>query len=111
MTIHTWPTGVNTKFFSYSKQPNDNSIVSEFISGRVTGYKRNTRSQFHYNCKLILTKDEEQIFWEWFNDFSLVGAFECAALGSGYYRFVSVPSPDDTDQQFTKLNFEIEQVY
>ena len=112
MTITNWSSEVNTKFYSYSKKPQDNTVVSSFISGRVTGFKRNTRQIMTFSCKLRVTKAEEDIFWIWVDQMgACLGAWQCSDLGAGYFRFVSVPSPDDTDQKYTVLNMEIEQVY
>lgn len=111
MNLFIWNTAVNQNFYAYSKKPNDNAVVSSFLSGRVTGFKRNSHQNFTFTCKLKLTKEEEAGFWEWFEAIgTTVGAFSCEALGNGYFRFVSIPSPDGTDQKWTILNMEIEQV-
>lgn len=112
MTITTWPETVNTRFFAYNKQLKENVVVSEFVSGRVSGYKKNSRPQFTYNCSLMMTKEEEADFWAWFEAMgTTLGAFSCSALGVGYFRFVSVPTPQDTDQTHTTLEMEIEDLY
>lgn len=112
MTISNWPETVNTRFFGYQKKPKENAIVSEFVSGRVSGYKKNSFLQFIHSCSLLLTKEETAEFWEWFEEMgTTTGAFTCTALGSGYFRFVSIPSPQDTDQMYTTLDMEIEDIY
>ena len=66
-----------------------------------------------YKMKLQLTKEQLSLFWTWFNDVlgQNANAFTCPAIGSGTYRFVSVPSPDDTNQTKRILSMEIEEVF
>lgn len=112
MTISTWPEDINNSFFSFQKQPKENTVVSDFSSGRVSGYKKNSRQQFIYTLSVRFSKEEEALFWEWFEEIgTILGAFSCSALGTGYFRFVSIPSPQDTDQTHTTLELEIEDLY
>jgi hypothetical protein len=66
-----------------------------------------------YKLKLQLTKQKLALFWSWFNNQlgQNANAFTCPAIGNGTYRFVSVPSPDDTNQTKRVLSMEIEEVF
>ena len=112
MTVVSWPTGVNTKFFSGNDQPKANTETTSFLSGRQVSWRINTKSLMTYKLKLQLTKSELALFWTWFNDQlgQNANAFTCAAIGNSNYRFVSIPSPDDTNQTKRILSMEIEEV-
>lgn len=114
MNIIQWPTeDVNSRFFSGNDQPKENTETVSMLSGRQVSWKINTKSLMKYKVKLRLSKTELAFFWIWYNDILCqnANAFICAGLGSGVYRFVSVPSPEDTDQTGRTLSMEIEEVY
>lgn len=114
MIFTNWKSGVNTKFYALSRQPKANTELTEYSSGRVVAWQKNTKKQFAISCSLMLrVEDELPLFWSWFNDElgQTAGAFKCEALGDKYYRFTSVPSPSDTDTVYRVLNLEIEEVY
>lgn len=114
MILTIWPEGVNTRFYSMSSKPKENTETIEFSSGRVVAWQKNTKKQMTYTAKIMLNLDTElNAFWTWFNDTlgQTAGAFLCAALGSGRYRFTSIPEPDDTDQANRVLSLEFEEVY
>lgn len=113
MTVYTWPETVNTKFFSGNDQPKENTETVSFLSGRQVSYQINTKKIMIYKVKLEVTKTELALFWTWFNDVlgQNASAFTCSALGNGVYRFVSIPSPEDTDQKTRVLSMEIEEVF
>lgn len=112
MLQSTWPNGCNTKFFAFNSKPKDNVQLTEFISGRVVGYRKNTKAQMQIKCQVRFSKNELATFWSWFNDTigQTSGAWLCSALGTGYYRFISVPEPQDTEQKYRILSLEIEEV-
>lgn len=108
-----WPTTVNNRFFAYNEKPKDNVVLSEYISGRVVGYQRNTKKLKTIKCSIKLRiKDELPLFWTWFNDTlgQTAGAFSCAALGNGLYRFTAIPEPANTDLKYRVLTLELEEV-
>lgn len=114
MILTNWKSSVNTKFYSLSSKPKENTQNTEYLSGRVVAWKRNTKDILQISCKLMLKVDTElKDFWDWFNNDlgQTAGAFTCSALGNKYYRFVSVPQPDDTDTVYRVLSLEIEEVY
>ena len=113
MTVQTWPTGVNSKFFGANNQPIANTEEISYMSGRRVAWQVNTKKLMKWKCRLFFTHSELALFWTWFNDVlgQNANAFTCSALGSGTYRFVSVPSPDDTNQTKRTLSMEIEEVY
>lgn len=112
MTVHTWPPTVNSKFFSGNDQPKANTEEISYLSGRRVAWQINTKKLMQYKLKLYVTKTELATFWTWFNDTlgQTAGAFTCSGLGQGTYRFMSVPSPEDTDQTGRVLSMEIEEV-
>lgn len=112
MTISTWPTSINSRFFGYSDKPKDNVQIIEYISGRTVAYRKNTKAQKAITCKIRFTKAELNIFWMWFNDVigQCSGAWSCPALGDGLFRFTSIPDPQDTEQMSRTLSLEIEEV-
>lgn len=113
MILSNWPQGVNDKFYSLSRKPKENTEAQEYTSGRVISWQRNTKKQFTINCKIMLrVADELPTFWAWFNDVlgQTAGAFTCSALGSNYYRFISIPDPEDTDTTYRVLTLELEEV-
>ena len=110
----TWPDSVNDKFYGFSDKPVDNYVMSENISGRVVGYKRNSSNLFEFTCNLKLDMPTElNAFWNWFNNTlgGLTGKFTCSALGNKVYRFTSIPEPGNTDRKFRLLSLEIAEVY
>lgn len=113
MNVYTWPSNINTKFFSGNDQPKENTETTSFLSGRQVSWQVNTKKIMTYKLKLKLTKTELADFWTWYNDVlgQNANAFSCAALGTGAYRFTSIPSPEDTDQKTRVLSMEIEEVY
>lgn len=113
MEIIDWDENINTKFYSFSKKPVENTKMTEFMSGRRIGSQINTKKLMFFTCKLRLTKAEEDLFWTWFNDElgQTVNCFTCPALSSNYLQFVSIPEPDGTDQKWTTLNLEIQEVF
>lgn len=113
MIITQWPENVNQKFYAFSSEPKDNVKLTEFKSGRTIGYQLNTKKIMIYNCSVRLSKNELNLFWNWFNDIlgQCAGSFTCPALGEKFYRFVSVPKPQDTELQNRVLSLEIEEVF
>lgn len=113
MTIVQWPSNIPSNFFSGNDQPKANTETTTFLSGRQVSWQINTKKLMTYKVKLRLSKAKLALFWTWFNDTlgQNANAFTCSALGSGTYRFVSVPQPEDTDQTKRTLAMEIEEVY
>lgn len=111
MQICTWPEGVNYKFFSGNSQPESNTEEISYLSGRRVAWQINTKKIMKWKLKLYLTKTELETFWTWFNDVlgQTANVFTCAGLGSGYYRFTEVPSPEDTGQTTRVLSMVIEE--
>ena len=113
MTIVQAPSNIPSNFFSGNDQPKANTETTTFLSGRQVSWQINTKKLMTYKVKLRLTKAKLALFWTWFNDTlgQNANSFTCSALGSGTYRFVSVPQPEDTDQTKRTLAMEIEEVY
>lgn len=113
MNVVNWPSNIPSKFFSGNDKPKANTETTSFLSGRQVSWKINTKKLMTYKVKLELTHEKLALFWTWFNDTlgQNANAFTCSALGSGTYRFVSIPDPEDTDQQTRVLSMEIEEVY
>lgn len=116
MTYVQWPESVNTRFYAYSKTPEDNYISTEYQSGRKAVILKNTRFVNSIKCSLTVSKTKQKpelsCFWNWFTLSlgGLAGVFVCAPLGEGYYRFASTPSVTES-QMTARLDFEIEEVY
>lgn len=109
MTVYNFA-NVNTNFYDYSAKKIDNSVMTEYTSGRKVGYLKNTKNAMTIECSLLLTKTETATFWTWFDGIGgVTGIFKCSALGSGNYRFLEVPSPT-TSQEWTTLAMTIEEV-
>ena len=113
MTVNAWPNNINTKFFSGNDKPVANTQTTSFLSGRQVSWQINTKKLMSYTLKLELSKTELALFWTWFNDVlgQNANAFTCPAIGNGTYRFVSIPTPDDTKQTYRVLSMEIEEIY
>lgn len=115
MTFTSWPSGVNTKFFGYQRKHMDNTVMTEFDSGRKAGFKKNTKNTFSITCTLCLSKKttELALFWSWYDNHlgGKTGVFTCPALGDRYYRFSEDPEPQDTNQTEETLSLSIEEVY
>lgn len=113
MTVVAWPDTIPSRFYSGNDQPKPNTETTSFLSGRQVSWQINTKKIMTYKLKLQLTKAQLALFWTWFNDTlgQNANAFTCAALGTGTYRFVSIPSPDDTKQKSRVLSMEIEEVF
>lgn len=112
MTVVDWPEGVNTRFFSGTKDAKDNAEVTEYASGRTVAHLSNTRFNFKYNLSLMVNKAELSAFWDWFTLTlgGLSGAFRCEAIGGQLYRFSESPS-EGQGQRFKTLTLVIEEVY
>ena len=112
MTIQTWPTGVNSKFFGANNQPIANTEEISYMSGRRVAWQVNTKKLMKWKCRLFFTHSELALFWTWFNDVlgQTAGYFTCSGLGNGVYRFSDIPSPEDTDQTTRVLSMNIEEV-
>ncbi len=113
MNVVAWPQTIPTKFFSGNDQPKPNTETTSFMSGRQVSWQINTKKIMTYKLRLKLTKTQLADFWTWFNDTlgQNANAFTCSAIGNGTYRFVSIPSPDDTNQTSRVLTMEIEEVF
>lgn len=113
MNVVAWPQTIPTKFFSGNDQPKANTETTSFLSGRQVSWQINTKKIMTYKMRLKLTKIQLADFWTWFNDTlgQNANAFTCSAIGNGTYRFVSIPSPDDTNQTSRVLTMEIEEVF
>jgi hypothetical protein len=113
MNVVAWPQTIPTKFFSGNDQPKANTETTSFLSGRQVSWQINTKKIMTYKMRLKLTKTQLADFWTWFNDTlgQNANAFTCSAIGNGTYRFVSIPSPDDTNQTSRVLTMEIEEVF
>ena len=102
-------------FLSFNKPFNDffETETTSFLSGRQVSWQINTKKIMTYKMRLKLTKTQLADFWTWFNDTlgQNANAFTCSAIGNGTYRFVSIPSPDDTNQTSRVLTMEIEEVF
>ncbi len=113
MNVYTWPDTIPSKFYSGNDQPKKNTETTTFLSGRQVSWQINTKKLMTYKLKLQLTKAQLALFWTWYNDVlgQNANAFSCPALGSATYRFVSIPSPEDTKQARRVLSLEIEEVF
>lgn len=113
MNVYAWPSNIPSNFFSGNDQPKKNTESTTFLSGRQVSWQINTKKIMTYKLKLRITKAQLALFWTWFNDTlgQTVNAFTCSALGTGTYKFSSIPSPDDTDQAKRTLSMEIEEVF
>lgn len=113
MNVYTWPSTVNTRFFSGNDKPKANTETVSYLSGRQVSYQINTKKLMTFKVKLKVTKAELALFWTWYNDVlgQNANAFTCTALGNSVYRFVSIPDPEDTDQTTRVLSMEIEEVF
>ncbi len=113
MNVYTWPSTVNTRFFSGNDKPKENTETVSYLSGRQVSYQINTKKLMTFKVKLEVTKAELALFWTWYNDVlgQNANAFTCTALGNNVYRFVSIPDPEDTDQTTRVLSMEIEEVF
>lgn len=115
MIIANWPAGVNTKFYAGKRTAKENVELTENISGRVVGYKINSKALMKISVSIKMTKLEQNIFWAWFNEgiCQTAGYFFCPALGydpNQLYRFTSIPDSEDTNQKANEFNLEIEEV-
>lgn len=114
MTVVSWSSSVNQRFFSFNKQPLENTKEFSSTSGRKVSYLINTKAVMQYSFSLKLrSRTEEETFWEWYNNAlgGTAGVFTCGALGSGYFRFSSIPMPADTDQIGRVLTMQVEDVF
>lgn len=113
MTVTSWSANVNSNFFGFNDKPKDNTKKTSYLSGRITAYQANTRNVMTFSCSLQLSKEELSTFWTWFNDElgGTAGVFTCPSLGNRHYRFVEIPEPQNTNQQFRVLSMTIEEDY
>lgn len=113
MTVNNWDERINTRFYGLEdNHPKNNTQKTSYLSGRVSGIQINTRAVMQKTVKLRLTKAEETLFWQWYNDIGGdVGAFTCDALGTGYWLFSEMPEPVETTQTHVVLSMTIEEVY
>lgn len=109
----SWPTTINQKFYAFQENPKENVELSENLSGRIIGHKINSKSIMQYSFTIKFTKSELGAFWAWFNNIlgQTSGAFTCSALGSGFFRFTEIPSPEDTNQTYREISCKVEQFF
>ena len=114
MKYTQWSSSVNTRFFNYSESYDENANSSEYASGRKTVILKNTRFTKTIKCSISLNvkNGEYNAFWAWYKDSlgGLAGAFTCAKLGGGYFRFKTVPSAS-SGLLYRSVELEIEEVY
>lgn len=112
MTYTSWPQNVNTKFYAHVETPKDNTIETEYSSGRKAVFLANTRFLHEITCKLSVTKTELTTFWTWYTNAlgGKAGVFTCSSLGTGYYRFTDTPKLSE-GQLIRTLELSIEEVY
>ncbi len=114
MTYAAWCDSVNTRFFNVSNSRDENTVSSDYASGRKAVFLKNTRFQKTTKCSLSLgmKNGEYDAFWAWYTDVlgGTAGVFTCPALGSGFYRFKSAPSESAGLLQ-RKIEMEIEEAY
>ena len=115
MIQSVWPSNINMKFYAGKKTPKENVELTENLSGRVIGHRINTKSLMKISCSIRLSKNEQLIFWDWFNNTicQTSGSFYCSGLGSEeqLYRFTSIPDVQDTEQKYNELSLELEEVF
>lgn len=64
-----WPEGVNKKFYGMQRSPEDNTLVTQFESGRKRYTLRNSVPKITFSVMLdIKTKTEERNFWAWYSN-------------------------------------------
>ena len=68
MNVYTWPSTVNTRFFSGNDKPKANTETVSYLSGRQVSYQINTKKLMTFKVKLKVTKAELALFWTWYND-------------------------------------------
>ena len=114
MTFVEWSKDVNTKFYNYSEEYVNHSTSTEYESGRKAVILKNTRFIKKKKCSLSLDviNGEYENFWTWYKDTlgGLAGVFTCKALGTGYYRFSSVPNASE-GLIYRTIELELEEVY
>lgn len=112
MILSSWPSNLPEKFYGLKNGFKDNAVVNEYMSGRVNGFVKNSRAIMTKTLYIRLTKSEQTIFWNWFNSIGgVLASWSCSAIGTAYYRFVSVPTQEDTDQKTNVFKLELEEVY
>lgn len=109
----TWPETINQKFYAFNENAKENIELSENLSGRIVGHKVNTKSIMQYSFSVKFTKSELGTFWAWFNNIlgQTSGAFSCDALGSGFFRFTEIPTPEGTNQTYREISCKVEQFF
>lgn len=117
MTYVEWPSKVNTHFFKGVTKPEDNTITTEYSSGRKITFLKNTRFIFDFECSLGVTNTERASFWAWFTDTlgGCAGIFHCIELrrtsdSTEYFRFKEVPEESE-GQKNRVLTLSLEEVY
>lgn len=110
-----WPTGVNKKFYGMQRSSENNTLVTEFESGRKRYTLKNSVPKLVFSVMLdISTKAEERLFWAWYSN-TLLSRTKTVNLpdflGGGTvkeYRMTEEPSAEGQLPKTFTFNFREE---
>lgn len=114
MTYYNWPNNVNKNIFNLNKTPVDSTEETSFVGGRKIVRATNTRAlhEFSFSLSLDLTSGEYDRFYNWFDSIGgKAGIFKLNTLGTGFYRFIDIPSDDSTSMKSRNVSLNVEEVY
>lgn len=114
MTFYNWPSGVNDNIFNLNSVPVDATTETTFVGGRRVVRATNTRQMHNHSFAISLNvvSGEYKRFYDWFDAIGgKAGVFILPSLGTGYYRFLDVPSDDSTSMQTRTVSLNVEEVY
>lgn len=64
-----WPEGVPNKFYGMQRTPENNTLTTEFESGKKRYILKNSSPKITFSVMLDLkSKTEELLFWNWYKD-------------------------------------------
>lgn len=119
MIYFEWPEDVNTDFYSGVNGWKDNTVTTEFLSGRTISHKANEKflktKELKLNLKNSGPGSEYEIFNQWITETlgGPAGIFHCAALDTAeqlYWKLQEMPT-ENNGQLFKEITLNIEQVY
>lgn len=96
-----WSSSVSTAFYGMQRSPEDNTLVTEFESGKKRYILKNSTPKLTFSVMLdISTKAEERAFWTWYTEVLMSRTqtvYLDDFLGSGdtkEYRMIEEPSAE-----------------
>lgn len=113
MSAVSWPAGVNTDAYGVETGYIDNAKKSEYDSGRVMQYQKNTAVKRKYSVSFRMTKSEYKLFDTWYKNTlgGNAGSFTFPSFDlDGTMKEYNMTAPTATGQRYKYVQTEFTEV-